>query len=130
MKTIHLPPFSTAAFLDELRAAGVKVRLEAGQPRAKFTDECPLTIGILEAMKERRAELIAIMEAERAEVDPVATAAASALLDGLRARGFAVKLAGEQVQVRGGGALDEETVARLKGYKGTIIRLLRAVGAS
>lgn len=58
---IHIPPFSTAALLDELRGAGVHVRLEGGEPRAKFTETCPATPGIVQELRGRRAEIIEIL---------------------------------------------------------------------
>lgn len=123
MKTIHLPPFSTAAFIDELRAAGATLSLQPEGPRVRWND-CPITVAVLEELKSRRGEVVEILEREKRDATPVALGEARALVDRLRLAGHSIALNEDGQTVRVIPRPDEQTVARLKEHKAAIVRLL------
>lgn len=124
MKTIHFPPFSTAAFCDEIRAAGATLSLVDGAPRIRW-NELPPTVRLLEELKSRRGEIVEILQRERADATPVALGEAVAFLAALRLR-YRVELNGDKVTVRGSDPMDERTAARIRELKPALVRLLEA----
>lgn len=62
---INLPPFSSAAFLDDLRGAGVGLRLDAdGRLIVRF-NQITSTPALVEAIQRHRADLIRMLTDEK-----------------------------------------------------------------
>ena len=123
MRTVHVPAFSGHSLVTEMREAGASFRLEDGVAKVRW-NTCVATPALVDELARLRADIIAILEAEREEATPVPLGEARALVETMRAAGFTIALEHGRVRLRGTGTPLDDTAQRLKANRDAIVRVL------
>lgn len=120
---VHVPAFSAAALVDEMREQGATLRLEGGVPKVRWGALAP-TPALIEELARLRADIIALLEQEKRDVTPVPLGEARALVDAVRTAGATIALVDGKVRVTRPDLLLAATIERLKQNRDAVVRLL------